>query len=80
MKPDGKRLTWAQIVKKYPHMNVGLVDVETGINSADIKSAVVKCTSKDTSYDDMCLAAIRNEIWMRYTTLNEDFIIGAVPV
>ena len=41
-KTDGKRLTWVQIVKKYPHMNVGLVDVETGINEADVKSAVVK--------------------------------------
>lgn len=73
-KTDGKRLTWAQIVKKYPHMNVGLVDVETGINEADVKSAVVKCTSKDTSYDEMCLAALHNEIYMCYTTRNEDLI------
>ena len=76
---SGERLTWAEIVKKYPHMNVGLVDVETGINEADIKSAVVKCTDKDMSYDDMCLAAFRGEIWMRYTTRNEDFLIGILP-
>ena len=43
----GERLTWAEIVKKYPHMNVGLVDVEPGINEADIRSAVVKCTDGD---------------------------------
>ena len=72
---DGERLTWEEIVQKYPHQNVGLVDVEFGINSADIKSAVVKCTDKDTPYAEMFRAAWNNEIMMCYTTRDEDFLI-----
>ena len=72
---NGERLTWEEIVQKYPHMNVGLVDVETGINDADIKSAVVKCTDKDTPYGEMFRAAYRNEIMMCYTTRDEDVLI-----
>lgn len=74
-KTGGERLSWAEIVRRYPHQNVGIVEIEFGINAADVKSAVVKYTSKDTSYDEMCLAALRNEIWMCYTTRDEDFLV-----
>jgi len=47
----GKRLTWEEIVEKYPHQNVGLVDCYP--NSYNIQSAIVKYTEADTSYNDM---------------------------
>ena len=72
---NGERLTWKEIVQKYPHQNVGLVDVEIGINSVDIKSVVVKCTDKDTPYAKMFRAAWNKEIVMCYTTRDEDFLI-----
>lgn len=74
-KSGGERLTWAEIVRRYPHQNVGLVEIEFGINSADVKSAVVKCTDRDTDPDDMAIAALHGEIWMCYTTFDEDFPI-----
>jgi len=79
MKPDGKRLTWAQIVKKYPHQTVGLVDVEYGENDATVASAIVKCTSKDTDPNEIFRAALRGELLMEYTTFDIDFpLAGAI--
>ena len=75
VKSGGERLTWKEIVRRYPHQNVGLVEIEYGCNEATVASAVVKCTDKDTDPDDMVLMALRGEILMEYTTYDEDFPI-----
>ena len=61
-----KRMTCEEIVKKYPHQNVGLVGCQP--DSMNIESAIIKYTEKETSYDDLCLMAFRGEIALRYTT------------
>lgn len=58
--------------KIYPHQNVGLSDVEYGINNATIEVGIVRCTEKDTPYEKMVEMALSGEIKMRYTTLDED--------
>ena len=64
----GERLTWQEIKRRYPHQYVGLIDVEAGINEVTVKSAVVACTSNDTSYDEMTIMAFYGKITMMYTT------------
>lgn len=73
VKSGGERLTWKEIVRRYPHQNVGLVEIEYGCNEATVASAVVKCTDRDTDPDDMAIMALRGEILMEYTTYDEDF-------
>lgn len=63
-----ERLTWVQIQEKYPLQNVGLVDVEYKSDSASVRSAIVKYTSKETSYEELCMRHVAGEILMRYTT------------
>ena len=42
---ENKRMTWDEIVAKYPDQWVGLIDVEgSGVN---VRSAVVVCADKD---------------------------------
>lgn len=65
---SSERLTWKQIAEKYPLQNVGLVDVEFETDSVSVKSAIVKYTSKDISYEELCMRAIAREILLRYTT------------
>ena len=72
---NNERLTWEQIKEKYPQQNVGLVDVETGENSLSVKSAVVKYTSEETSYEELCMRAMAGEIVMIYTTMDEDDLL-----
>lgn len=72
-----ERLTWEEIKHKYPHMNVGLVDIETGINSVSVKSAVVKYTSLETAYEELLHKALEGEITLLYTTLDEDDLFFA---
>lgn len=74
---NNERLTWEEIKLKYPHMNVGLVDIERGGNSVTVKSAVVKYTSLETSYEELVSRALSGEITMLYTTLDEDDIFFA---
>lgn len=63
-----QRLTWQEIVEKYPFHYVGLVDVDHGKFPLGVVSAVVKYTDIDTSYDDLILMAARKEIFLLYTT------------
>ena len=72
----GERLTWQEIKRRYPHQYVGLVDAETGINEVTVKSAVVACTSNDTSYDEMTIMAFHGKITMMYTTDDEELLLG----
>ena len=80
MDANKERLTWPQIKEKYPHQNVGLVDIECGINSISVKSAIVKYTSNDTSYEELCIRTFAGEIQMMYTTLEEDDLFGGLQL
>jgi len=42
---ENKRMTWDEIVAKYPDQWVGLIDVER--DGADVRSAVVKYATED---------------------------------
>jgi len=44
---ENKRMTWDEIVAKYPDRWVGLSDVDWGDEGSSINSAVVKCSDKD---------------------------------
>jgi len=69
------KLTWNEIKQKYPHQNVGLVNVEYVIGcSGAIKSAIVACTDNDTDLNEMRLRAIQGEVLVHYTTLDEDTV------
>ena len=68
-----KRMTWEEIKEKYPFQNVGLV--ECFPNSINIKSAIVKYTEKDISYDEMIEKAFDGEISMRFTALNKCVVL-----
>lgn len=77
MKND--KFTWEQIKEKYPHQNVGLTDVEYSTPwGGAILAAKVACTDKDTDRNIIALKAIRGELIMRYTTMDEDEISGYV--
>ena len=70
-----KRLTWEEIKRKYPHQNVGLVDVEMAPNKVVVKSAVVKYTDKNTDYNEMAYLALQGKLTLRYTTLDEELVL-----
>ena len=67
--------TWEEIKEQYPHCNVGLKDIIYASNSNYIKSARVVCTDKDTTRDEMAMSAIKGDIVMRYTTLDEEVFV-----
>lgn len=68
------RLTWDQIVERYPDKSVGLVNVEW-INESNIKSAVVKYTS--LSRPALLSLQMQGEIEAHpYTTPNNSLFIG----
>lgn len=69
-------MTWEEIKAKYPHQYVGLVNVIPSVNSASVGAAEVKYTSADTSYGDLLLMYVKGEILLRYTTLDEDQLMG----
>lgn len=73
-----ERLTWSEIVNKYPFHYVGLVDVDHGKFPLGVESAVVKYTDIDTSYDDLTLKAFRGEIFLLYTTPSTNFVEGRI--
>ena len=68
-----KRLTWKEIKEKYPHRNVGLKDIiyKNQIGGS-IESAIVICTDVETDINEMAYKAIKGELVMTYTTLDED--------
>ena len=75
---SNERLTWQQIKEKYPHQKVGLVSVEKYPNSNIIKSAIVKYTDREVSRETLCLMAYKGEIIARYTSLDEDDMLGGL--
>lgn len=73
---EKERLTWRQIKERYPHRYVGLVDIEEDGNPISVKNAVVKFTDEDTSYDELVRMAACGKIMLRYTTADEDEMMG----
>ncbi len=67
---SGQRMTWAEIKHRYPHQNVGLVDIHEEPDGST--SAIVKYAEENMSREEMFKRAINGEIQMRYTTLDED--------
>ena len=73
------KLTWSEIVSKYPDKWVGLTDIEREENSADIKRAVVVCTSDTVSEDKMLEMVFDNEIETSiFTTPDNYFQLGII--
>ena len=75
---SGERLTWSEIVKKYPHRTVGMVDVHFKDDGATIKDAIVKYTDADTPYEKLILMMLRHEIILLPTTPDQDCPFGAL--
>ena len=74
-----KRMSWAEIVAKYPDQWVGLTDVEyEPDNTATIKSAVVKYNDK--TKNELTLEQIQTggKMLARYTTPDNVFVLGAL--
>lgn len=68
-----ERLTWEEIMEKYPDRWVGLTDVEWK-NSVNVKSAVVKYTDKTKS--ELLELQFKDEIYSIYTTPDNVFQLG----
>lgn len=74
-----QKLTWQEIVSRYPDKWVGLTDIEREEHSADIKSAVVVCTSDTVSEDKMLEMVFNNELETSiFTTPDNHFQLGMV--
>lgn len=71
-----KIMTWAQIKKLYPNQMVGLTDVTMHENGSVIQSGIVKYTSKDTTQKQLSEMAMKGDIILRYTTLDEEELKG----
>ncbi|WP_027406871.1 hypothetical protein [Anaerovibrio sp. RM50] len=69
----GKRLTWEEIKRYFPHQVVGLVDCKPE-GKFDIESAVVKYTDKTTPYDILEIKAFDGEIIMISTDYEYDTV------
>ncbi len=66
----GERLTIEEIKLRYPHQYVGLTNVE--YHGSRVNAAVVKYTPNNISFDELSLKAIKGEVYLHYTTLEED--------
>lgn len=72
------RMTWTEIMEKYPNQWVGLTDVEWG-NASTVKTAVVKYAGK--SKDEMLELQLDGDIQKsRYTTPNNVFSVGGLTL
>ena len=65
-----ERMSWKEIKRRYPHQNVGLVDIREEPDGST--SAIVKYVEGNISRGEMFKRAINGEIHMKYTTLDED--------
>ena len=75
---SNRQLKWEDIKKQYPHQNVGLVNIDYGVNEASVNKAVVKYTDAETPYEEMLSMYLNGEILLRYTTLDEDEVEGVI--
>ena len=75
---NNNRLTFETIKEKYPSRFVGASDIIYNPDSNIIDSAIVKYTTDDISYEDLCLKAVEGEVYMYYTTPDEDWQLGGL--
>ena len=74
-----ERLTWNEIVEKYPDKWVGLVEIIREENSADIESAIVKYTSDTKTSDELLEMVFNNELELSiYTTPDNCCQLGMI--
>ena len=73
-----QRLTWQKIKEKYPNQTVGLIDIQTGINSMDIISAAVLYTEKRDGLVKIATASIKGEVFMISTNIDSDLDVGVL--
>jgi hypothetical protein len=75
-----RKMSWEEIQKKYPGTWVGLINVEWK-NRATIDKAVVFCTDREKTTDEMALMTVQGELDTTcYTTPDETLNIGAVTL
>ena len=77
---NNQQMSWDEIKVKYPHQYVGLTNVKYSINDVTIASAIVKYTSDDLNYEELITKCLNKEIVLRYTTLDEDELVGVVAI
>ena len=75
-----QRMTWEEIKERYPHKQVGLVDVIWVNNdNTNVESAVVKCTDDDMSLDEMADQIFEGLLQtIAYTTPEDESELGAL--
>ena len=69
---ENKRMTWDEIVKKYPDRWVGLTDVVWGNEGSSVESAVVKYTDKTRG--ELLMMQIAGEISSSIYTTPENLL------
>ena len=73
-----EKMTWEEIMEKYPDQWVGLTDVEWS-NASTVKAAVVKYAGK--SKDEMLELQLEGDIQKsEYTTPNNVFSVGGLTL
>ena len=73
---ENRRMTWEEIVAKYPDRWVGLVDVDWKNDGPNVRSAVVKYSDKTA--DELLWMQIRGEIYSTYTTPGKSAPLGTL--
>lgn len=72
----GNKMTWSEIVMKYPDQWVGLVDVDWK-NESNVRTAVVKYTDKTS--DELAMMQLDDDnLYSVYTTPNNLGQLGIV--
>lgn len=73
-----KRMSWNEIMEKFPDQWVGLIDVEWD-NASTVKSAIVKYSDK--SKDELAWMQLEGDIQVsEYTTPNNIFSVGGLTL
>ena len=76
-----ERLSWKQIVEKYPDKWVGLTEIIREEDSADIKSAIVRYTSDTKTRGELLEMVFNNELELSiFTTPDNYFKLGMMGV
>lgn len=73
-----QRLTWNEIKRKYPNQTVGLIEIQTGINSLDIVSAVVLYTEHEDGLERIATASINGDVFMIATNIDDGLNVGVL--
>ena len=75
---NAERLSWEEIKKQYPKQWVVLDKIETGNNSMDIVSAVVKYNEDVLGFDLVAIKAFEENLKLIHTAYDEGFDMGVL--